>query len=114
MKKKVESEKQLIAADQRLEVAMATMGEVKKQIDELEIERNLKLRHKMVERELQRFKAIDAASKLKVVKSEKLLKEQNLASNSSMSTEHGKTRSILEAEIGQIESEKSAFSKKTG
>jgi len=110
--KKVESEKQLIAADQRLEVAMATMGEVKKQIDELEIERNLKLRHKMVERELQRFKAIDAASKLKVVKSEKLLKEQNLASNSSMSTEHGKTRSILEAEIGQIESEKSAFSKK--
>ena len=60
--KKVESEKQLIAADQRLEVAMATMGEVKKQIDELEIERNLKLRHKMVERELQRLKEIGRAS----------------------------------------------------
>jgi chromosome segregation protein len=110
--KKIESEKQLTAADQRLEVAMATMGQVKKQIDELEIERNLKLRHKLVERELQRFKAIDAASELKLVKSEKLLKEQNLTSNSSKSTELVKTRSTLKAEISQIESEKTDFSKK--
>ena len=110
--KKAESEKQLTAADQRLEVAMATMGQVKKQIDELEIERNLKLRHKLVERELQRFKAIDAATKLKSVKSEKLSKEQNLGLNSSSSTELKKTRSTLEAEINQIESEKTAFSKK--
>ena len=112
MKKKIESEKHLTAADQRLEVAMATMGEVRKQIDELEIERNLTLRHKLVERELQRFKAIDAATKLKLVKSEKLLKEQNLTSNSSKSTELVKTRSTLKAEISQIESEKTDFSKK--
>ena len=110
--KKAESEKQLTAADQRLEVAMATMGQVKKQIDELEIERNLKLRHKLVERELQRFKAIDAASKLKLVKSEKLIKEQNLTSNSSRSSELVGTRSTLKAEIDQIESEKTAFKKK--
>jgi len=110
--KKAESEKQLTAADQRLEVAMATMGQVKKQIDELEIERNLKLRHKLVERELQRFKAIDAASKLKLVKSEKLLKEQKLTSNSSRSTELEETRSTLKAEIDQIESEKTSFKEK--
>ncbi len=110
--KKAESEKQLTAADQRLEVAMATMGQVKKQIDELEIERNLKLRHKLVERELQRFKAIDAASKLKLVKSEKLLKEQKLTSNSSRSTELEETRSTLKVEIDQIESEKTSFKKK--
>ena len=88
------------------------MGEVKKQIDELEIERNLKLRHILVERELQRFKAIDAATKLKLVKSEKLLKEQKLTSNSSRSTELEKTRTTLKAEINQIESEKTAFKKK--
>jgi len=110
--KKVESEKNLTTADQRLEIAMATMNEVKKQIDELEIERNLKLRHKLVEQELQHFKAIDAASKLKSVKSEKLSKEQNLASNSSNSTELQKARSILVEEIKQIESEKLDFSEK--
>ena len=57
--KKAESLKQLTEADQRLEVAMAKMGEVKKQIDELEVERNLKLRHEFIGRELDRFRAID-------------------------------------------------------
>ena len=58
--KKAESEKTLNQADQRLEVAMAKMGEVKKQIDELEIERNLKMRHELFEHVLNRFWAIEA------------------------------------------------------
>jgi len=61
--KKAESLKQLTAADQRLEVAMAKMGVVKNQIDELEIERNLKLRHEFIGRELDRFRAMDAAGR---------------------------------------------------
>ena len=68
--KKVESLKQLTTADQRLDVAMAKMGVVKEQIDELEIERNLKLRHEFIGRELDRFRAIDAAGKLRKIKSE--------------------------------------------
>jgi len=69
--KKTESLKQLTEADQRLEVAMAKMGEVKKQIDELEVERNLKLRHEFIGRELDRFRAIDAAGKLREIKSKR-------------------------------------------
>ena len=36
------------------------MGEIKKRIDELEEERNQKLRHDVLERELNRHKAISA------------------------------------------------------
>ena len=57
--KKTQSEKQLTDADQKLEVAMAKMGEVKKRIDELEIERNLKLRYELLGKELDRYKSLD-------------------------------------------------------
>ena len=43
------------------------MGEIKKRIDELEEERNQKLRHDILERELNQYKAIAAANKMKVV-----------------------------------------------
>ena len=48
--KKKEAEKQLTDADHKLEIAMAKMGEVKKRIDELEEERNKKLRYDILER----------------------------------------------------------------
>ena len=81
--KKAESLKQLTEADQRLEIAMAKMGEVKKQIDELEVERNLKLRYEFIGRELDRFRAIDAAEKLREIKSEKTVKEEKYNNDSS-------------------------------
>ena len=46
------SRKTAIDADHKLEIAMAKMGEVKKRIDELEEERNKKLRYDILEREL--------------------------------------------------------------
>ena len=49
--KKTEAVKQLDEADRRLEIALAKMGEIKKRIDELEEERNQKLRYDMLERE---------------------------------------------------------------
>ena len=55
--KKKEAEKQLSEADQRLAISLAKMGEVKKRIDDLEIERNHKLRYDLIERELNRFRA---------------------------------------------------------
>ena len=110
--KKAESVKQLTEADQRLEVAMAKMGEVKKQIDELEIERNLKLRHEFIGRELDRFRAIDATGKLTKIKGEKAEKEEKYNNDSSESQRLGKLGSALRDEISKIEKEKSAFSKK--
>jgi len=110
--KKAESIKQLTEADQRLEVAMAKMGEVKKQIDELEIERNLKLRHEFIGRELDRFRAIDATGKLRKIKGEKAEKEEKHNNDSSESQRLGKSGSALRDEISKIEKEKSAFQQK--
>ena len=110
--KKAESVKQLTEADQRLEVAMAKMGEVKKQIDELEIERNLKLRYEFIGKELDRFRAIDAAGKLRTIKAEKTLKEEKYNNNSSKSEGLKKSLSILKDEISKIDAEKTAFSTK--
>jgi len=73
--KKAESLKQLDDADRRLEIALAKMGEIKKRIDELEEERNQKLRSDFLQRELNRYNAINAANKMRVVLSEKSTKE---------------------------------------
>ena len=110
--KKTESLKQLTEADQRLEIAMAKMGEVKKQIDELEIERNLKLRHEFIGRELDRFRAMDAAGKLRKIKSEKTLKEEKYNDDLSETERLGKSQSTLRDEISKITAEKSDFSAK--
>ena len=110
--KKAESVKQLNEADQRLEIAMAKMGEVKKQIDELEIGRNLKLRHELIGRELDRLRAVDAARKLRQIKSEKTLKEEKYNHDSSETEELVKSQSTLKSEIFTIDAEKSAFSVK--
>jgi len=107
--KKAESVKQLTEADQRLEIAMAKMGEVKKQIDELEIGRNLKLRHGLIGRELNRLRAVDAARKLGQIKGEKTLKEGKYSQDSSKTEELVKSQSTLKNEILTIDAEKSAF-----
>ena len=65
--KKTEAEKQLSEADQRLAVALAKMGEIKKRIDELEEERNQKLRRAAVESEISRLDSVAAARQLRAV-----------------------------------------------
>ncbi len=56
--KKNEALKQLDASDRRLEVALARIGEIRKRIDELEIERNEQLRFSQLEHEIKRFNAV--------------------------------------------------------
>ena len=107
--KKAEAEKTLNQADQRLEVAMAKMGEVKKQIDELEIERNLKMRHEMIGHELDRFRAIEATGKLRKIRNEKSEKEEKQRTDLSEKEQLEKSQSVLNSEIEKIEEEKSAF-----
>ena len=104
--KKTESVKQLDEADRRLEIALAKMGEIKKRIDELEEERNQKLRHDLLERELNRYKAIAAANKLKVVLNQKVTKESTLSAFVSEITTFDGERSTLRAEINSLEIEK--------
>ena len=105
--KKVESVKQLDEADRRLEIALAKMGEIKKRIDELEEERNQKLRHDILERELNRYKAIAAANKMKVISSQKTTKESTLRELTGEITTLDGERNALRMEIDALEIEKS-------
>jgi len=107
--KKSESIKQLDEADRRLEIALAKMGEIKKRIDELEEERNQKLRHDILERELNRYKAIAAANKMKVISAQKSVKEATLHGFTTEITSLDDERTALRAEIGVLESEKSTL-----
>ena len=105
--KKVESVKQLDEADRRLEIALAKMGEIKKRIDELEEERNQKLRHDILERELNRYKAIDAANKMKDISGKKVSKESTLHTLTAEVTKFEEERTLLRTEIELLETEKS-------
>ncbi|MFQ5440545.1 MAG: AAA family ATPase [Nitrosopumilaceae archaeon] len=104
--KKTESLKQLDDADRRLEIALAKMGEIKKRIDELEEERNQKLRSDILQRELNRYNAISAANKMKVVLSEKTSKETSLREISSKVKIFEDERLELRKEIGTLDSQK--------
>ncbi|MEX0861305.1 chromosome segregation SMC family protein [Nitrosopumilus sp.] len=104
--KKIESVKQLDEADRRLEIALAKMGEIKKRIDELEEERNQKLRHDILERELNRYKAIAAANKMKVISAQKTSKESTLADLTGEITAFDSERVLLRTEINTLETEK--------
>jgi len=105
--KKSEALKQLDEADRRLEIALAKMGEIKKRIDELEEERNQKLRHDILERELNRYKAISASNKMKTVLIQKDSKESNLHAISAEITTFDDERGILRTNIGILDTEKS-------
>ncbi len=106
MKKRPKSLKQLDDADRRFEIATAKMGEIKKRIDELEEERNQQLRHDFLERELNRYNALAAANKLKVVSSQKDSIESTLHTSTTEITQFGDERNVLKTEIDVLETEK--------
>ena len=105
--KKTEALKQLDDADRRFEIATAKMGEIKKRIDELEEERNQKLRHDFLERELNRYNAMAAANEMKVVLFKKTSKESTLHTMTTEITKFDGQRTVLKTEIDVLESEKS-------
>lgn len=107
--KKAESLKQLEDADRRLEVALARMDEIKKRIDELEAERNLKLRYDFINKELGRLHAISASNKMKSIQAEKLSKERSMHSLVSESKKLDEERAAIKKEISELESQKSSF-----
>ncbi len=107
--KKSESIKQLEDADRRLEVALARMDEIKKRIDELEVERNHKLRHEFINFELGRLHAISASNKMKIIQTEKISKERSMHSLVSESKKLDEERLALKKEISDLESQKFTF-----
>lgn len=107
--KKSEALKQLDEADRRLEIALAKMGEIKKRIDELEEERNQKLRYDILQREINKYSAISAANKMKVIKNEKSEKESKLYTLISEITALDHDRTIVRDESKSLEEQKSKF-----
>jgi len=96
-------------ADQRLQIAMAKMGEIQKRVFELEEERNIQLRNNLVSREINRFNAIEAANKLKTITAAKLSKERNLHALSSETKKFHEEREEIRKEHHKIDSEKKKF-----
>ncbi|MDE1875499.1 MAG: chromosome segregation protein SMC [Thaumarchaeota archaeon] len=107
--KKVESLKQLDEADRRLEIALARMDEIKKRIDELELERNNQLRFDILDREIKRFYAIQSSNKLRDIESNKISKERNLNAIQSEAKKFDEQRGQLRDEIKKLEEEKQKF-----
>lgn len=110
--KKAESQKQLDEADRRLDIALAKIGEIKKRIDELEEERNLKLRHEMLERELNRLRAILASNKLQIILEQKDTKEKQRSQLDSQKTTLDQEKNTIQEDIKKQESEKTKFMEK--
>ena len=107
--KKKDAEKQLTIADQKLAIALAKMGEVKKRIDELEEDRNNKLRYDLIERELNRYRAISAASNLKSILDEKSSKQKTLNSLNSEKKHFDLERSLVRKQRTDIQKQKDDF-----
>ena len=107
--KKKDAEKQLSIADQKLAIALAKMGEVKKRIDELEEDRNNKLRYDLIERELNRYKAISAASNLQSIIHEKSSKEKTFHSLNSEKKHFDEERVVIRKQRSEIQKQKDEF-----
>ena len=101
--------KELDDADRRLEVALAKMDEIKKQIDELDAERNLKLRHDMLGAEVRRLNAVSASRRLAEIESErsaKLAEDEEIGARIGAARE---ARDTARARAAEIEEQKSDY-----
>ena len=107
--KKKDAEKHLTSADQKLAIALAKMGEVKKRIDELEEDRNDKLRHDLIESELNRYNAISAASNLQSILHEKSSKEKTCNSLNLEKKHIDENRSTIRKQRSEIQKQKDEF-----
>src|SRR5690606_20683623 len=107
--KKAEAMKQLDEADRRLEVAFARMGEIRKRVDELEVERNDQLRYEQIGSELKRFKAIQISNNIRTIRHKLATSSQILEANNQKSSQPSKQVEELRQEIEQLETEKTKF-----
>ena len=105
--KKEAAQKQLDEADRRLEIALAKMNEIKHRIDELEGERNTKLRYDMLGAEIRRLNAIAAANELASVSKARREKEDRREEAVIRAADLSKKRDDMREEIAEMEAKKS-------
>jgi chromosome segregation protein len=93
--KKTEALKQLDESDRRLEIAFARIDEVRKRIDELEIERNEQMKFLNIENEINKYRAIRVSNLIVSNRSKTEAIEDSLKNSNSRSLS-------LQEEIGQL------------
>ena len=104
--KKEQAQKQLELADRRLEVALAKMGEIRNRIDELEEERNHKLRYDMLGADIDRLKAISAANDLVAVTAQRREQKRQQLQITGKTDELTGRRSDIRKSVAALEKEK--------
>jgi chromosome segregation protein len=107
--KKTEAIKHLEEADRRLEVAFARIGEIRKRIDELEIERNNQLRYSHLEKEISKFRAIKLSNSLRSIRAGIEDRQKVLDSTTIRISELSLTLSDVQAKLEEINVEKTRF-----
>ena len=109
--KKDNALKQLEESDRKLEISLARMDEIKKRINELEFEMNLKNRYEFLQDELNYLNAITVTNKLKKIKNNIILAEQKKSFNIDKKLKLENSHMRLKLEIGNIKFVKSQFMK---
>ena len=109
--KKTEALKQLDESDRRLEVAFARIDEVRKRIDELEIERNEQMKFLGIENEIKKYRAIRISNAIVSTRSKTESIEDRLKSSSSRSMALEDQISQLNAHIEGTEQERAKYMK---
>jgi chromosome segregation protein len=109
--KKEESLKQLDESDRRLDIALARMNEIRKRIDELEIERNEQLRFQHIEMDIKKYKAIKISIENKRVRENILTNYQELEKVRIKYNDIGNELKKTKQELENLDLEKMKFIK---
>ncbi len=107
--RKAEAQRQLSQADQRLEVAMARIGEMKSTLESLDSQRTEMLRFNQLETQINWLNAVITSKRIGDLKSKlATLRSQEQELNGKLS-DMGARLVELENRIGQVENEKTRF-----
>ncbi len=109
--KKEESLKQLDESDRRLDIALARMNEIRKRIDELEIERNEQLRFQHIEMDIKKYKAIKISIENRRVRENILTNYQELEKVRIKYNDIGNELKETKQELENLDLEKMKFIK---
>ena len=111
--KKEESLKQLEEADRRLDIALARMHEIRKRIDDLEVERNEQLRFQHLEKDIKKYKAIKISNESRNIKSNIMINEKAVETKKIQHNQGGTELKTTKQELEKIDLEKMTFIKET-
>ena len=107
--RKAEAQRQLSQADQRLEVAMARIGEMRSTLESLDSQRTDMLRFNQLESQLNWLNAVMTSKRISELKERlSVLRSQEQELNGRLS-DLGARQVELENRIGQVENEKTRF-----